>query len=98
MIDHEKFNQSATYYIESNLINFFIADNRYHLQNVRQTNSREMHNYYEKPFYNEEVFQEIWEKLRNHRDGSHPTFCIARKVEREQTPLSTTFHDEQFSQ
>jgi uncharacterized protein len=67
LIGHEKFNQSATYNIESNLINFFIADNRYQLQNVSQTNSREMHNYYEKSFYNEELFQEIWEKLREEK-------------------------------
>ncbi|WP_273129475.1 DUF2075 domain-containing protein [Bacillus weihaiensis] len=64
LIGHEKFNQSATYNIESNLINYFIADNHYQLQNVSQTSSREMHNYYEKSFYNEELFQTIWEKLR----------------------------------
>lgn len=63
LIGHEKFNQSATYNIESNLINFFIADNYYQLQNVSQTSSRVMHNYYDKPFYNEDLFQEIWEKL-----------------------------------
>jgi uncharacterized protein len=67
LIGHEKFNQSATYNIESNLINFFIADNRYQLQNVSQTNSREMHNYFDKPFYNEKLFQEIWEKLREEK-------------------------------
>lgn len=64
LIGHEKFNQSATYNIESNLINYFIADNYYQLQNVSQTRSRVMHNYYQKSFYNEEIFQEIWEKLR----------------------------------
>ncbi|MED2977926.1 DUF2075 domain-containing protein [Bacillus swezeyi] len=67
LIGHEKFHQSATYNIESNLINYFIADNRYQLQNVSQTKSREMHNYYQKPFYNEEIFQVIWEKLRKEK-------------------------------
>ncbi|MBU8786210.1 MULTISPECIES: DUF2075 domain-containing protein [Bacillus] len=67
LIGHEKFHQSATYNIESNLINYFIADNRYQLQNVSQTRSREMHNYYQKPFYNEEIFQVIWEKLREEK-------------------------------
>ncbi|MGE7781555.1 DUF2075 domain-containing protein [Peribacillus sp. NPDC097264] len=64
LIGHKKFNQSATYNIESNLINYFIADNQYQLQNVSQTRSRVMHNYYQKSFYNEELFQAIWEKLR----------------------------------
>jgi uncharacterized protein len=67
LIGHKKFNQSATYNIESNLINFFIADNYYQLQNVSQTSSREMHNYYEKSFYNEDLFQAIWEKLRDEK-------------------------------
>ncbi|MCI4127740.1 DUF2075 domain-containing protein [Bacillus haynesii] len=70
LIGHEKFHQSATYNIESNLINYFIADNRYQLQNVSQTRSREMHNYYQKPFYNENIFQVIWEKLRKEKIAS----------------------------
>lgn len=67
LIGHEKFNQSATYNIESNLINYFIADNHFQLQNVSQTSSRETHNYFEKSFYNEELFQAIWEKLREEK-------------------------------
>ncbi|AOP17520.1 uncharacterized protein BL1202_04600 [Bacillus licheniformis] len=67
LIGHEKFHKSATYNIESNLINYFIADNRYQLQNVSQARSREMHNYYQKPFYNENIFQVIWEKLRKEK-------------------------------
>ncbi|MFD1173956.1 DUF2075 domain-containing protein [Oceanobacillus picturae] len=67
LIGHERFNQSATYNIESNLINYFIADNHYQLQNVSQTRSRVTHNYYEKSFYNEELFQVIWEKLREEK-------------------------------
>lgn len=67
LIGHEKFNQSATYNIESNLINYFIADNRFQLQNVSQTRSRVMHNYYQKAYYNEKLFQVIWEKLRQEK-------------------------------
>ncbi|MGD6858201.1 DUF2075 domain-containing protein [Bacillus infantis] len=67
LIGHEKFNQSATYNIESNLINYFIADNHYQLQNVSQTRSRVMHNYYEKEFYNDDLFHVIWEKLREEK-------------------------------
>lgn len=67
LIGHKKFNQSATYNIESNLINYFIADNHYQLQNISQTSSREMHNYYDKPFYNEELFQKVWDRLLKER-------------------------------
>jgi hypothetical protein len=36
-IIHGKFNQSATYNIETKLINYFLADERYKLQNKSQT-------------------------------------------------------------
>lgn len=64
LIGHEQFNQSATYNIESNLINFLIADGHYKLQNVSQTASRYTHNYYQKSFFNETVFENIWQRLR----------------------------------
>ncbi len=64
LIGHEQFNQSATYNIESNLINFLIADGNYKLQNVSQTASRYTHNYYQKSFFNETVFENIWQQLR----------------------------------
>ncbi|MGG6249606.1 DNA/RNA helicase domain-containing protein [Enterococcus faecium] len=63
-IGHERFHQSASYNIETNLINYFIAENHYQLQNVSQTRSREMHHYYQKEFYNEHLFEEIWNQLR----------------------------------
>ncbi|WP_252312813.1 DUF2075 domain-containing protein [Sinobaca sp. H24] len=62
---HKTFNQSATYNIESNLINYFIADNKYMLQNVSQRASRQMHQYYQKSYYNETLFKEIWQHLRS---------------------------------
>ncbi|MGE6630638.1 DUF2075 domain-containing protein [Bacillus sp. NPDC077027] len=64
LIGHERFHQSASYNIETNLINYFIAENHYQLQNVSQTRSREMHHYYQKDFYNEQLFEEIWNQLR----------------------------------
>ena len=64
LIGHEKFNQSATYNIETNLINHFIADNKYKLQNRSQFASQKTHNYYEKPYFHSHVFEEIWEELR----------------------------------
>ncbi|MEY8752895.1 DUF2075 domain-containing protein [Alkalicoccobacillus gibsonii] len=63
LIGHDKFNQSATYNIESNLINYFIADNQFKLQNLSQTNTKVMHDYYEKSYYNDQLFRDLWDKL-----------------------------------
>ncbi|WIM40332.1 DUF2075 domain-containing protein [Paenibacillus sp. PK4536] len=67
LIGHRKFNQSATYNIETNLINYFIADNHYELQNISQTRSRVMHDYYQKSFYDQELFSLIWQRLRDEK-------------------------------
>lgn len=72
IISHEHFNQSATYNIETNLINYFIADQKYELLNKSQTTSSVTHNYYEKPKYDYDIFQDLWEKLRQDKlvDGT----------------------------
>lgn len=66
-IGHQAFNQSATFNIETNLINYFIADNQFSLQNVSQTANLSMHNYYQKNLYDDELFEDLWESLR--REG-----------------------------
>src|SRR5699024_686390 len=53
IVSHAHFNQSATYNIETNLINYFIADQKYELLNKSQITSAVTHNYYEKPKYNQ---------------------------------------------
>lgn len=67
LIGYEKFNQSATYNIETNLINYFIAENKYQLQNVSQTAESNVHNYYDKEYYHRNVFNQIWNKLKQER-------------------------------
>lgn len=67
LIGHDKFNQSATYDIETNLINHFIADEKYKLQNKSQTAQQMTHNYYDKSYYHSVIFDDIWDKLR--QDG-----------------------------
>ncbi|MFC6292307.1 endonuclease [Macrococcus epidermidis] len=67
LIGHDKFNQSATYDIETNLINHFIADEKYKLQNKSQTAQQITHNYYDKSYYHSVIFDDIWDKLR--QDG-----------------------------
>lgn len=63
IIGHKQFNQSATYNIETNLINHFIGDEKYTIQNISQTGNVQMHAYFNKPFYNEELFEELWQYL-----------------------------------
>ena len=72
VISHDHFNQSATYNIETNLINFFIADQKYQILNKSQITSSVTHNYYEKPKYDHDIFKELWEKLRKDKlvDGT----------------------------
>lgn len=63
LIGNEKFNQSATYNIETKLINHFIGDGKFKLQNVSQTKKIQMHSYYEKDFYDTTLFKKIWDYL-----------------------------------
>lgn len=63
LIGHEHFNQSATYNIETNMINHFIGDEKFTLQNVSQTREVQMHGYYQKQYYDEELFNTLWEEL-----------------------------------
>jgi uncharacterized protein len=79
LIIHEKFNRSATYNIETKLINYFLADERYLLQNKSQTADSISHNYYDKSFYNEQVFNEIWDKLKEKKFVTHSREVIENK-------------------
>ncbi|MDU4623224.1 MAG: DUF2075 domain-containing protein [Enterococcus gallinarum] len=79
LIGHEKFNQSATYNIETNLINHFIGDEKFQLQNVSQTRQVQMHQYYEKEFYDEVLFQELWKELQSRQLATHSIDTIRNK-------------------
>ena len=79
LIVHEKFNRSATYNIETKLINYFLADERYELLNKSQTADSVSHNYYDKSFYNETLFNEIWEKLKEKNYVTHSREAIENK-------------------
>ena len=79
VIKHEKFNRSATYNIETKLINYFLADERYKLQNKSQTVKSVTHNYYEKNFFDEDVFDDIWTELLKRKVVSHSKQAIENK-------------------
>lgn len=63
LIMHEEFNRSATFHLETKLINYFIGDEKYTLQNKSKTVNDFTHNYYNKPFYDQKLFTDIWSKL-----------------------------------
>ncbi|MBM7610146.1 DUF2075 family protein/adenylate kinase [Lysinibacillus composti] len=63
LIKHEEFNRSATFHLETKLINYFLGDEKYKLQNKSKTTNDFTHNYFNKPFYDQGVFKELWIKL-----------------------------------
>lgn len=62
-----QFHQSATFNIETNLINYLLADGKYVLQNRSQIKQKTSHNYYNKNLYDKEIFSEIWDYLRTEK-------------------------------
>lgn len=79
LIGNEKFNQSATYNIETSLINHFIGDEKFKLQNISQTRNVQMHGYYEKNYYDTVLFNEIWEYLKENGLAENSTDVIQNK-------------------
>ena len=63
LIHHEEFNRSATFHLETKLINYFLGDQKYKLQNKSQTVNNISHNYFNKKFYDRDIFKEIWQHL-----------------------------------
>lgn len=65
VIYHPKFNKSATYNIETNLIHHISSDSGVlRTTNESQTKIKQTHNYYEKRFFHKELFEYIWDNLR----------------------------------
>lgn len=67
LVKHETFNRSATFHLETKLINYFLGDEKYTLQNKSKTVSDFTHNYYNKSFYDNELFPKLWGAL--HKNG-----------------------------
>lgn len=63
LIKHEKFNRSATFHLETKLINYFLGDEKYVLQNKNKTSNDFTHNYYNKSYYDQQLFEELWGEL-----------------------------------
>ncbi|TQR14725.1 DUF2075 domain-containing protein [Psychrobacillus soli] len=79
LIKHEKFNRSATFHLETKLINYFLGDEKYTLQNKSKTASDFTHNYYNKPYYDQQLFKELWQKLHEQKLVDHELHVIENK-------------------
>lgn len=79
LIKHEKFNRSATFHLETKLINYFLGDEKYTLQNKSKTASDFTHNYYNKPYYDQQLFIELWKKLYDQKLVNHELHTIENK-------------------
>lgn len=79
LIKHEKFNRSATFHLETKLINYFLGDEKYTLQNKSKTASDFTHNYYNKPYYDQQLFIELWQKLYDQKLVNHELHTIENK-------------------
>lgn len=79
LIKHEEFNRSATFHLETKLINYFLGDEKYTLQNKSKTASDFTHNYYNKPYYDQQLFKELWQKLHEQRLVNHELHIIENK-------------------
>ena len=79
LIKHEQFNRSATFHLETKLINYFLGDEKYTLQNKSKTASDFTHNYYNKPYYDQQIFKELWQQLYEEKLVNHQLEQIENK-------------------
>lgn len=79
LIKHDKFNRSATFHLETKLINYFLGDEKYILQNKSKTANDFTHNYFNKPYYDQELFKELWQKLYEQKLVNHDLHTIENK-------------------
>ncbi|WP_431027789.1 DUF2075 domain-containing protein [Lysinibacillus sp. LZ02] len=79
LIKHEEFNRSATFHLETKLINYFLGDEKYTLQNKSKTASDFTHNYFNKPYYDQQLFKELWQKLHEQKLVDHELHVIENK-------------------
>lgn len=79
LIKHDEFNRSATFHLETKLINYFLGDEKYTLQNKSKTASDFTHNYFNKPYYDQQLFKELWQKLYENQLVDHELHIIENK-------------------
>ncbi|MBO0587449.1 DUF2075 domain-containing protein [Sporosarcina sp. E16_8] len=79
LIKHENFNRSATFHLETKLINYFLGDEKYKLQNKSKTMNDFSHNYHNKMYFDQSIFEDIWEALYKKGIVKHKQHVIENK-------------------
>lgn len=62
IISSSFFNKSATYEIETRLIEYLLADGKFKIINLKK--NQNSHNFYQRSRYIEEIFSEVWKELK----------------------------------
>lgn len=86
IIADDRFNKSAVLDIESKLIEYMSADDKYKLQNSNA--GMRGHDYYEKKEY-EAIFRHIWEELRRNKIVQHDLTLLENSDLFKYTPYKT---------
>lgn len=90
------FHKSATYNIETNLIQYITADNNdFQTTNTTQHKMKRTHNYYQKEIYDREIFGTIWDELRK-RGFANQTIEEIRNTDIYKLSPFTVLNDEQL--
>ncbi|WP_227939051.1 DUF2075 domain-containing protein [Alkalihalobacillus deserti] len=63
LIKYDEFNRSATFHLETKLINYFLGDEKYKLQNKSKATNDFSYNYHNKPHFEHMTFKNIWQEL-----------------------------------
>ncbi len=71
LITFNKFNNSATYDLETSLLNYFLADEKYIVHNEKQQDTKIVYNYFNQIYYHTEVFNMIWKILQERQIVKH---------------------------
>lgn len=79
LIKHDEFNRSATFHLETKLINYFLGDEKYKLQNKSKTTNDFSHNYPNKPYFEQMIFKDIWKELFTKDFVTHEQHVIENK-------------------
>lgn len=79
IIGHELFNRSATYHLETKLINYFLADQRYQIENISQTLKHNTHNYFNKNIFDQDIFKQLWQSLIDQNIVNQSTEILENK-------------------
>ena len=95
LIGNQDFHKSATYDFETKLINYFLADEKYKLQNRSQTKQKKTANYANKTYFQQELFPRLWETLRAKNLVNHTIDEIENKDIFKLSPFKTLFTAQQ---